>query len=151
MNTGARLVKGLRSKHPPQRIAQQEHLDANQARAEVTTERARASSATVSLPQCSGRGPSHGRGGPRGAAMIPSDASIADRHRSRAAGSRCADAWHAGAGRGDGLLVEDHGVVSAISDSLCLCRLAKTQVPHATMALEAREPNREVRRSVWTT
>ena len=57
----------------------------------------------------------------------------------------------AGAGRGDGLLVEDHGVVSAISDSLCLCRLAKTQVPHATMALEAREPNREVRRSVWTT
>ena len=48
MNTGAGLVKGLRSKHPvterqakhpPQRIAQQEHLDADEPRTEVTTER----------------------------------------------------------------------------------------------------------------
>ncbi len=47
MNTGARLVKGLRSKqrvterhakHPPQRIAQHEHLDVIQAGTEVTTE-----------------------------------------------------------------------------------------------------------------
>ena len=38
MNTGAGLVKGL--KHPPQRIAQHEHLDTNEPRTEVTTERA---------------------------------------------------------------------------------------------------------------